>query len=151
MPLTLEQARKLLVGRLKGTLTMAGLSTVTEIATANLDLDAPIAAAAEAVGVAVADLTAPTDIELASVPGSSRLELIDRAMLNLLLAIRGNWNLVTYSLDGRSESLSDLLTSLDRLIADQRAAVRSSYGVGQAMLLPGRIRGGSRSRWWDRS
>ncbi len=131
MAFSLGQFRRLLKVRLRTTMTLVGLSVVIEgiEESGNLDLDDPIAVGATAVGATIADLTLPTDDEIAAIPDGKRYAAVAVAVLQSLLNIRTNWTLVTAKVDVLQENLSDLIPMLDKAISYQTAVVRDDYGI----------------------
>lgn len=143
MPLTLPQARAILDTRLGNWLDLAGLPRATDPSQPNHALDPAIAAGAEVAGVVVADLTSPTDAELAAVPDGSRRLVLDVAELEALRSIRSNWTKVTSALEGLSKNTSDLLRLLEGAIVAKEAQVAAALaaraeaaaaGVGVAVV-----------------
>ncbi len=160
MSLTRAQAESILVGRRLKTLALLGLSTATD--GTNEFVAYPLACSLRLLGGTTVDPTVAEDDDLATLPASIGVDrLIALADIEMIEWILGNWYQVTFSLGGHSESLSDLLTALqktlERLKADYvrkypidvvvtEATSTSGVRVGRVCRVP--WAGSPRRSWW---
>jgi hypothetical protein len=140
--MTRAQAETLLVGRHRKVLAFLELSTATD--GTNLDLADSLARAVRQLGGTTADPTTVSPEELTAVAdavGTDRL--IDKAEILFLDHIIGNWDEVSYSLDGRSEQLNQLLDALLKTADRLKAAYAERHPADPGtMAAGGVIRGG---------
>lgn len=136
MPTTVADVEGPLIRGARAWMAVAGLSTDPSATGSpnHATLDA-ISAAMDAVSRAPAVYGAPTDDEVAALPG--RMPIRGLANLALLEAILQNWTEVTNSVQSRSESSSDML----KAITDRVGVLRKQYSrYFLAPVVGGRIR-----------
>jgi len=132
MAVTRTQVETLLIRRAGKR--MAFVEFSKEISGSNPDLSDPISFALLAMSITPADITTPTDADLATVTNEQIGELLDRAELRLLQNILGNMDAVSLSVDGRSESYGQITVSLEQAITRLQAKVDADYaGAGNTL------------------
>ena len=138
MALTRANVETLLIRRCGKLLAAAGLDGTT-ITGANGDLNDPLGWAIRQCGGTVASIVAVADVDLASVAADDYDQLFDLAELRALESILGNLDVVTQTVGGRSENLSDLAARVQTRLTEKRALVERQYGVGVGALQTGVI------------
>jgi hypothetical protein len=125
MSLTLVQAETLLIARTGKRMAFVGMNSTTVDGT-NSDLIEPIVTALFALDITPADISAPSNDDLAKV--ESIPEFLDRAELRVMQNIVGNMDMVDISEGPRSESLSQFTSALEKAIERKQAKVDAEYG-----------------------
>jgi hypothetical protein len=133
MTLTRAQAETILVRRVGGLLSAAGLAVTT--AGSNADLNDPLAWAIGQAGGTVSDRSAVVDADLVTVSGDD--QLLDLAELRALETVAGNLATVDVTFGPHSEKLGQLGSRLELLIARKRKQVAADHGVGAPALEAG--------------
>jgi hypothetical protein len=136
MALTRTQVEKVMIRRAGKSLAFVSLDGTTNDGT-NEDLADPIASTLQAMGYTVADITNPTDAELAGVTAVN--QFLDRCELRVLETVLGNMDMVSFSTGPRSENLSDFTGKLEKTIAEKRDFIQREYGVSLGSLSTGKI------------
>lgn len=132
MTVTRTQVETLLVRRAGKRMAFVEFSKETD--GENPDLSDPISFALLAMSITPADITTPTDADLATVTNEQIGELLDRAELRLLQNILGNMDAVSLSVDGRSESYGQITVSLEQAITRLQTKVDNDYaGAGNTL------------------
>jgi hypothetical protein len=130
MALTRAQLETILVGNLGAWLAAADLAVT--FAGTNADLAYPMASAIVDAGYDVADMSSPTDAELAIVPDSARRKVIDLAELRTLEAILQNYDGTDLTAGPVKIEDDDLGQRIERRIAAKRTSIYLLYGIGRA-------------------
>jgi hypothetical protein len=137
MSLTRATVESILVKRLSGWLSAAGLA-VTVVGT-NADLNDPIGWAIRQLGLTVDDITAVDDTDVARVGSSDYDKLLDLAELRALETIQQNLDDVDIEVGPRSEKLDQLAGRVAKALDRKRAQVQRDYGHGLGTLEAGVI------------
>lgn len=138
MTITRTQVERILIKRCGLLMTAAGLDGVTINGT-NADLDDPIGVALRASGLSVADISAVSDSDLASVSSDLIDQVLDIAEYRALQNIEGNLDQVDITIGPRSESLNQLATQIKPKIERLQMRISRLYGLGLGALNAGVI------------
>ena len=134
MTITLQQVETVLVGRAQKIMVLVGFSVMT-VGT-NEDLTDPISMALRKVGVTVADITAPTNDELALVPEAKVDQFLDLAELRLWQNLLGSLDLVDTTALSRSEAWGQIAKQIQTKIDRLTERITTAY------VVPGTLTGG---------
>jgi hypothetical protein len=137
---TRAQAETAILAKDAGALTLAGIDTTTTTPPRAI-LDGPIGGALDFCGVAIDDVTAPDDADMARLAAVDWYKFIDVAALLLLEDLDSTFT-------GRSAtsrrwsgySVSTDISSMRKVLADRREYVRARWGFGAAKLVGGSLR-----------
>lgn len=126
MAITRAQVEQSIVGRLRGKMALAGLSTIAD--GSNPDLNDPISVALRKLGKPVSNPVA--DHDLISLTDYEYDELLDRAELRTLQNIVGSLDLVDITVGSRRESLNQLAEQCEKAIARLMRSISTEFGAG---------------------
>ena len=107
-------------------MTKAGMT----ITTLGDDFNDPVAWAIRKCGYATADVSSPSEAEIAAVPADDMDKLLDLAELRLLENIATNLDDVDVTVGPRSEKLDQLAQRVTAKIARLQARIEATYGLG---------------------
>ena len=138
MTITRTQVERILIKRCGLLMTAARLDGVTINGT-NADLDDPIGVALRTSGLSVADISAVSDSDLASVTNDLTDQVLDIAEYRALQNIEGNLDQVDITIGPRSESLNQLATHIKSKIERLQMRISRQYGIGMGALSAGVI------------
>jgi len=121
MALTRKAAETIIVSKVGGLLTAAGLSADHD--GNNVDLDASLAWAARRIGITLASPETATSAELAGVAQDDYDDFLDLAEYGALISIQGNLALVDITAGPRKEELSQLTDKVERMLEARRKRI----------------------------
>lgn len=138
MAYTRANIESILIRRTGKWLTMAGLDGTT-VSGANGDLNDPLGYALRVLGITVANITSVADSDLTGVDGDSLDELLDLSEWRTLNSILQNYDAVSLSVGGRSESYGQFADRLEAALKRKQEQIENTYGLGLGSLEAGVI------------
>lgn len=136
---TRAQAETAIIARDAGALSFAGVD-VTTTNPPRAILDGPIGGALDFCGVAIDDVTAPDDADMARLAASDWYKFVDVAALLLLEDLNATISGRATSQRWSTYSISTDVKGMQTVLTERRMYVQNRWGFGVARLVGGSLR-----------
>jgi hypothetical protein len=136
---TRAQAETAIIARDAGALSLAGVVVATTTPPRAI-MDGPIGGALDFCGVAIDDVTAPDDADMARLAASDWYKFVDVAALLLLEDLNATISGRATSQRWSTYSISTDVKGMQTVLTERRMYVQNRWGFGVARLVGGSLR-----------